>query len=107
MWLVGMVLRRYIDFLILLIPSYSSCICSFLEAASLLFVHCLILIVIFINIIIIGKRKRAHPCLLNLSNFCYIYLFIYRFIYIYIYIFQAIRRARAVNAQCTNVGPAG
>ena len=63
---------------------YSSCICSFLAAASLLFVHFLILIVIFINIIIIGKRKRAHPCLLNLSNFCYIYLFIYRFIYIYI-----------------------
>ena len=30
-WLLGVVVRRYIDFLILLIPSYSSCICSFLE----------------------------------------------------------------------------
>ena len=30
-WLVGVVVRRYIDFLILLIPIYSSCICSFLQ----------------------------------------------------------------------------
>ena len=29
-WLLGVVVRRYIDFLILLIP-YSSCICSFLQ----------------------------------------------------------------------------
>ena len=29
-WLLGVVVRRYIDFLILLIP-YSSCICSFLK----------------------------------------------------------------------------
>ena len=29
-WLVGVVVRRYIDFIILLIP-YSSCICSFLQ----------------------------------------------------------------------------
>ena len=28
-WLLGVVLRRYIDFLILLIPIYSSCICTF------------------------------------------------------------------------------
>ena len=35
---MGVVVRRYIDFLILLIPIYSSCICSFF-AASLLFVH--------------------------------------------------------------------
>ena len=38
MCLVGVVVRRYIDFLILLIPIYSSCICSF-AAASLLFVN--------------------------------------------------------------------
>ena len=30
-WLLGVVVRRYIDFLILLIPSYSACICSFLQ----------------------------------------------------------------------------
>ena len=31
-WLLGVVVRRYIDFLILLIPTpYSSCICSFLQ----------------------------------------------------------------------------
>ena len=30
-WLLGVVVRRYIDFLILLMPIYSSCICSFLQ----------------------------------------------------------------------------
>ena len=30
-WLLGVVLRRYIDFLLLLIP-YSSCICTFLQS---------------------------------------------------------------------------
>ena len=30
-WLLGVVVRRYIDFLILLIDPYSSCICSFLQ----------------------------------------------------------------------------
>ena len=34
-WLLGVVVRRYIDFLTLYI--YSSCICSFFTAASLLF----------------------------------------------------------------------
>ena len=28
---MGVVVRRYIDYLILLIPKYSSCICSFLQ----------------------------------------------------------------------------
>ena len=37
MWLLGVVVRRYIDFLILLIPT-PPCICFF-TAASLLFVH--------------------------------------------------------------------
>ena len=30
-WLLGVGLRRYIDFLILLIYPYSSCICTFLQ----------------------------------------------------------------------------
>ena len=45
-WLVGVVVRRYIDFLILLIPTYpySSCICSllfvhFLKCFSFLFLY--------------------------------------------------------------------
>ena len=38
-WLLGVVVRRYIDFLILLIPIYSSCICTFFPATSLIFVH--------------------------------------------------------------------
>ena len=37
--LAGVVVMRYIDFLILFIPIYYSCISSFFEAASLLFVH--------------------------------------------------------------------
>ena len=36
-WLLGVVLRRYIDFLILLIAT--PLVCSFFTAASLLFVH--------------------------------------------------------------------
>ena len=58
------------------------------------------------------------PSLLNYPNFPYIYIYnyniylyiIYIFIYtvyIFIYIFQAVRRARAVNALRANVGPAG
>ena len=38
-WLVGVVVRRYIDFLILLSYPCSYCICSFFAAASLHFVH--------------------------------------------------------------------
>ena len=37
-WLVGVVVRRYIDFPHITYP-YSSCICSFFAAESLLFVH--------------------------------------------------------------------
>ena len=36
-WLLGVVLRRYIDFLILY--PYSSCICTFLQQQSYFFVH--------------------------------------------------------------------
>ena len=68
-WLLGVVLRRYIDFLILLIPTplvsvptplvsvpTPSCICTFFAAASLLFLFiflkmffrsCIILIIIY------------------------------------------------------------
>ena len=38
-WLLGVVVRRYIDFLILLIPTPLVSRCSFFTAASLLFVH--------------------------------------------------------------------
>ena len=44
MWVesIGVVVRRYIDFLILLIPTplvYTYTVCSFFATASLLFVH--------------------------------------------------------------------
>ena len=39
--------------------------------------------------------------------YIYIYIYTYLYIYIFIYIFQAVRRARAVNALRANVGPAG
>ena len=38
-WLLGVVVRRYIGFLILLIPIYSSCICSYLQQHPYFFVH--------------------------------------------------------------------
>ena len=54
MCLVGVVVRRYIDFLIIIITyPYSSCICSFFAAASLLFVHFLILVM---------STKLFHVC---------------------------------------------
>ena len=37
-WLLGVVVRRYIDFLILLIPT-PSCICTFLQQHPYFFVH--------------------------------------------------------------------
>ena len=54
---------------------------------------------------IIGERSEP-PLSVELSEFS-LYLYIYLYIYIYIYIFQAVRRARAVNALRANVGPAG
>ena len=79
MWLVGVVIRRYIDILIIIINfAYSTCIRSFLAAASLLLCS-------FLNVFSV---------------------FIY-YIIIFIYIFQAVRHARAVNALRANVGPAG
>ena len=42
-------------------------------------------ILLYLFIYIFGERKRVHPCLLNYSNFCYIYLCIYLYVYIYIY----------------------
>ena len=38
-WLLGVVVRRYIDFLILLTYPYSSCICIFLQRHPYFFVH--------------------------------------------------------------------
>ena len=48
---------------------------------------------------IIGERS-APPLSVELSEFPL-------YLYIYIYIFQAVRRARTVNALCANVGPVG
>ena len=62
----------------------------------------------YLLIIILKKSEfmaaqRARPILLNERFPVYIYIIIY----IFIYIFQAVRRARAVNALRANVGPAG
>ena len=38
-WLLGVVLRRYIDFLIYTTYPYSSCICTFLQQHPYFFVH--------------------------------------------------------------------
>ena len=58
---------------------------------------------IYVYIYIYWRAEASLPCLLNYPNFRYIYIYIYLFIYI----FQAVRRARAVNALRANVGPAG
>ena len=50
---------------------------------------------------IIGERSEP-PLSVELSEFS-----LYLYIIIFIYIFQAVRRARAVNALRANVGPAG
>ena len=65
MWLVGVVVRRYIGFLILLIPIYSSCICSFLQQHPyFLFIFCNVISFLFYNNYIVKfgplNRPGAH-----------------------------------------------
>ena len=55
MWLVGVVIRRYIDILIIIINFlYSICIRSFLAAASLLLCS-------FLNVFSVFKNKNKKP----------------------------------------------
>ena len=55
MWLVGVVVRRYIDILIIIINfPYSTCIRSFLAAASLLLCS-------FLNVFSVFKNKNKKP----------------------------------------------
>ena len=54
MWLVGVVIRRYIDILIIIINfPYSTCIRSFLAAASLLLCS-------FLNVFSVFKNKNKN-----------------------------------------------
>ena len=54
MWLVGVVIRRYIDILIIIIHfPYSTCIRSFLAAASLLLCS-------FLNVFSVFKNKNKN-----------------------------------------------
>ena len=66
MWLVGVVVRRYIDFLIILLLLFPTPL-LFFAAASLLFVH-LILIVQLSGIY--GYVNKPHPQAIDLG-FCY------------------------------------
>ena len=54
---------------------------------------------VIVIIFIYWRAEASLPCLLNYPNFRYIYIYIYLFIYI----FQAVRRARTVNALRANV----
>ena len=55
MWLVGVVIRRYIDILIIIINfPYSTCIRSFLAEASLLLCS-------FLNVFSVFKNKNKKP----------------------------------------------
>ena len=49
-WLVGVVVRRYIDLLVLLIPTLLVAICSFFAVVSLLFVPFLICFLFLYNV---------------------------------------------------------
>ena len=59
-WLLGVVLRRYIDFLILLIPTPLVRICTFLQQHPYFFVH-------FLNIYIITYVKDRFKIRTNLK----------------------------------------
>ena len=65
-WLVGVVVRRYIDYLILHIP-YSSCICSFLQKHPYF-------LFIFFNVFRSCKHLvfsvRVHVCVLVCARVC-------------------------------------
>ena len=56
-WLLGVVLRRYIDFLILLIP-YSSCICTFLQQHPYFFFH---FVKMILHSLQLGLFHNCHP----------------------------------------------
>ena len=49
-------------------------------------IHIIIALLCYLTYLI-GELKRAHPCLLNLSNFRYIYIYIYIGVYIGLYIY--------------------
>ena len=59
-WLLGVVLRRYIDFLILYTYSYSSCICTFLQQHPYFFVHFFMFIYIVRSRILITPPASAY-----------------------------------------------
>ena len=124
MWLVGVVIRRYIDILIIIINfPYSTCISSFFGSSiltSLFIFKCFfgLVSVIFLQYIanvthrtfenvpknrdhaniIIGERSEPHTYRTVGKNLRHIYIYVF---YIYIYIYTSVRRARAVNARAT------
>ena len=70
-WLLGVVLRRYIDFLILLIP-YSSCICTFCSSIpTFLFIFKMffaLVPVLFLNYIL-GIKSFFHAVKTHTCNY--------------------------------------
>ena len=63
-WLLGVVVRRYIDFLILLIPTVLLLYLFFFAAAALLFVHflkCFLLLVLTVGVLVeLAKKKNKY-----------------------------------------------
>ena len=127
MWLVGGVVRRYIDILIIIINfPYSTCIRSFFGSSILtsLFIFKNVFSVLFplffYNILqtlliehsrsfkkieireyknyLIGERSEPHTYRTVGKNLRHIYIYVF---YIYIYIYTFVRRARAVHARAT------
>ena len=128
MWLVGVVIRRYIDILIIIINfPYSTCIRSFFGSSiltSLFIFKCFfgLVSVIFLQYIanvthrtfeivqkksrsheyknyLIGERSEPHTYRTVGKNLRHIYIYVF---YIYIYIYTFVRRARARYAQTSD-----
>ena len=84
--------------------------CTYIKSPAAVEIGNSTLCYIILDEVLYNWRAEASPPLfVELYEFCFIYLFIYIYVYIIIiiYIFQAVRRARAVNAQHANVGTAG
>ena len=70
MWLVGVVVRRYIDFLIIIITyPYSTCISSFLQQHPYFLVHFLIKrFFVLAHVIFVQYSKRCSKKIKNIRD---------------------------------------
>ena len=98
MWIVGVVVRRYIDILIIIINfPYPLVLYRYYFGSSIL--TSLFIFKMFF-------RSEPHTYRTAAKNFRHVYIFVF-YIYMYIYIYTFVRRARAVHARATRKRRAG